>query len=102
MRISDWSSDVCSSDLRSHAELADLRGADVNIIRAGKIVRLRAAKKTEAVRQNFDRSGTHDLLATFSHGFQDGEHQVLFAERRRALDTKLFSHGDKFGRRFPL
>src|SRR3546814_2446104 len=34
MRISDWSSDVCSSDLRADAEFEILEDADLDLVRA--------------------------------------------------------------------
>src|SRR3546814_18987773 len=88
MRISDWSSDVCSSDLLfgivevdrgqpgqreialavlgradfpfhrvagAQAELADLGGAYVDVVRTGQIIGLRAAQEAETVGQHLDR-----------------------------------------------
>src|SRR3546814_12824705 len=75
MRISDWSSDVCSSDL---------------------------AQEAETVGQHLDRAGPHDLLAVFGHRLQDREHQVLLAQSGCALNTLFLGHGDEFGWRFPL
>src|SRR3546814_10415588 len=75
MRISDWSSDVCSSDL---------------------------AQAAETVGQHLDRAGPHDRLAVFGHRLQDREHQVLLAQSGCALNTLFLGHGDEFGWRFPL
>src|SRR3546814_18991750 len=110
MRISDWSSDVCSSDLLfgivevdrgqpgqreialavlgradfpfhrvagAQAELADLGGAYVDVVRTGQIIGLRAAQEAETVGQNLDRAGPHDPLAVFGHRPQDSEPPVL-------------------------
>src|SRR3546814_3161441 len=106
MRISDWSSDVCSSDLLfgivevdrgqpgqreialavlgradfpfhrvagAQAELADLGGAYVDVVRTGQIIGLRAAQEAETVGQHLDRAGPHDLLAVFGHRLQRSE-----------------------------
>src|SRR3546814_1739272 len=76
MRISDWSSDVCSSDLFceckialtflrtpdfafggvpcTQAKFAYLIGRYINIIRASKIIGFRTAQKTKAVGQDLN------------------------------------------------
>jgi len=56
------------------------------------------AQETERIRENLDRARPDDFLALFGEFFQDREHQVLLAQRRGAFDTKLFGHGDQFGR----
>ena len=76
----------------AQTKLADHIWRYVNIVWTCKIVRFWRAQETKAVGQNLNRTKTHDLLAIFGQLFQDRKHQILFAQGRRALDTKLFSH----------
>src|SRR3546814_16346956 len=79
MRISDWSSDVCSSDLRSEIDLAAegqrgengklVRGVDAVDVEAG--VRLRVAEPL--------RLGQHALEVLSGEGRLRGGGPVLFA-----------------------
>jgi hypothetical protein len=65
----------------AQAEAAhDLRG-DVDVVRTGKIVRLCAAQETEAIVEHFNRAAPHDLGTRFGADLEDGEKEVLFAQR---------------------
>src|SRR3546814_18783423 len=83
MRISDWSSDVCSSDLRG-AALVDLkRLGDGDLARPGQLV-LDAAQQVRLARS--DQAGDDDQPAGL-HGRTDLAHEVALmlcssAERR--------------------
>src|SRR3546814_13011691 len=85
MRISDWSSDVCSSDLGAQAIFADLVRRHIDVVGAGEIIGLRVAEETEAVGEHFDGARSDDLLALFGEFLEDREHQILLArsEERR-------------------
>src|SRR3546814_10672490 len=104
MRISDWSSDVCSSDLvpGTQAKFAYLIGRYINIVRASKIIGFRTAQKTKAVGQDLNGAKAHDLLAIFGFHLQDREHEILFAKSRSPFHPQLLRHGDEFGGRFLL
>src|SRR3546814_371924 len=116
MRISDWSSDVCSSDLReialavlgpadlafdgvagTQAEFTNLIGRDVDVVGTSEIVRLGAAQETETVGQHLDRAEPHDLITEIGLFLEDAEQQILLAQRRGALDPQFFGHFDQFG-----
>src|SRR3546814_10825226 len=98
MRISDWSSDVCSSDLGqreialavlgpadlafdgvagTHAEFTNLIGRDVDVVGTSEIVRLGAAQETETVGQHLDRAEPHDLITEIGLLLEDAEQQIL-------------------------
>ncbi len=83
----------------AQAHLANLVRRDVNIIRTGKIIGLRAAQKAEAILQHFNRTDAEYFLTIFRHFLEDGEHQVLAAHGRRAFDAQFFGHRDKLCRR---
>src|SRR3546814_2331871 len=50
MRISDWSSDVCSSDLKEAKAAASVLGQALDLLRAGKPARLTEPKDIEEER----------------------------------------------------
>src|SRR3546814_14153697 len=56
---------------------------------------LRGAEETAAVWDHFDGARSDDLLALFGEFLEDREHQILLAQRRCALDAKLFGHFDE-------
>src|SRR3546814_18322770 len=77
MRISDWSSDVCSSDLRSHYR-SDLPGAELGVAEADRLgLRWRAAGDLEAP--------VEDLLADLHHG-------LLAVADAAAVDVPVLGH----------
>ncbi len=83
----------------AQAPFADLVGRNIDIVRAGEVVRLRAAEEAEAVLQHFDRSDAEDFLAVFGDFLEDREHQILAAQGRSAFDLVFLGHLDQFGRR---
>ena len=79
------------------AEFPDLVGGDVDVVGAGQIIGIGGAQEAEAVLQHLDRALAHDLVAGFGADLEDGEHQLLLAQRRGALDAQLFGHGHQLG-----
>ncbi|MNI67026.1 hypothetical protein D3C73_1226280 [compost metagenome] len=73
-------------------ETADLRGRDVDVVRAGQIRGLGRAQETEAVRQDFQDAVAKDLLALLGAPFHDGEHQLLLAQAVGVLDFQASGH----------
>src|SRR5690606_28770549 len=65
---------------------ADLVRRNINVVGTCEIIGLGRTQKTEAVGQDLDRPRPDDLLALFGELLEDREHQVLLAQRRRALD----------------
>ena len=87
----------------TQAPFADLVGRDVDIVGAGKIVRLGAAQEAETVLQHFDGADPHDLFFVFfvfGELAQNAEHQVLPPHGRSALDPQFFGHRDQVCRGF--
>ena len=84
----------------AQTELADHIWGYVNIIWTRQIIGLGRTQKAKAVRQNLNRTQTHDLLAIFGKFFQDRKHKILFAQGGRAFDTQLFSHRYEVSRIF--
>ena len=78
-------------------ETADLRRADVDVIRAGQIRRFRRAQKTEAVGQHFKRAVTENRFPLFRLLFQDGKHQLLFAHALGVINLQLSRHFQQLG-----
>jgi len=87
---------------RTQAPFPDLVRRDINVIGTSKIIRFRTTQKAEPVGQHFDRSDAENFFAVFSHFLQNGEHQILAAQRARALDAQLFGHRNEIGRGFFL
>src|SRR3546814_1508041 len=65
MRISDWSSDVCSSDLRTEGELRHLVGTGVS------------AAAIWYLRENLDRAGFPNVRIVASSGFTPEKCHVM-------------------------
>src|SRR3546814_19567276 len=82
MRISDWSSDVCSSDLRSHYR-SDLPGDELGVAEAERLgLRWRAAGDLE--------DPVEDLLADLHHG-------LLAVGDDAAVDVHVLGHAAVHG-----
>ena len=86
----------------AQAEAADLRGRDVDVVRARQIVRFRRAQKAEAVGQHLDHAFADNVGFARGELLEDAEHQLLLAHGRGVLDLKLFGEGDKLGRSLGL
>ncbi len=78
-------------------EAADLRRADINIVRARQIRGFRRAQEAEAVRQHFERAVAEDRFASLGALFKNGEHQFLLAQAVRTFDLEAIGHLDQFG-----
>src|SRR3546814_5430726 len=56
MRISDWSSDVCSSDLKAYSTSGGLHGVGVSVVNAlSSDTIIEVARSKELYRQHFSR-----------------------------------------------
>ena len=73
-------------------ELADLRGRDVNVIRAGQVVVVGRAQETVAIRQDFQHAFGEDVSFFFALGLQDLEDQVLLAQAAGAGEVERTSY----------
>ena len=78
-------------------EFADLGRGNIDVVRAGKIVRFRRAKEAEAVLQDFDDAFADDLDLLGGQLFEDREHQLLFAQDGGVFDAVLLRKCDQFG-----
>ena len=70
-------------------ELANLRGRDVDIVRARQIVVLGRAQEAEAVRQAFQHAFAEDQPVLFGLRAQDLENQFLLAHAAGAGDGQI-------------
>ncbi len=82
------------------AEAADLRRADVDVVRARQVVGFRRAQETEAILQSLDHAFAGDLDIAIGEFLQDGEQHVLLAHGRGVLDPELFGEGKQIGGSF--
>ena len=78
-------------------EAADLRGRNINIVRAGKVRSICAAQETEAVGQDFECAGTGKADILLHHLADDGKNEVLFAETVGVFNAMFFCHFQEFG-----
>jgi hypothetical protein len=76
-------------------EAADLRGADVDVVRAGQVRSFRRAQETEAVGQNFQRAVSVDGFAHLGALLEDRKHQFLFAHPLCVVDLERCRHFEK-------
>src|SRR5262249_16666034 len=70
-------------------ELANLRLADVDVVRAGQIVVLRRAQEAVAFRQRFEHALGEDQTRFLSLRLQDAEYLLLFTHSGRAGNVHL-------------
>ena len=78
-------------------EAADLRRRNINIVRTGKVRSICAAQETEAVGQDFKRTGTGKADILLHHLADDGKNKVLFAETVGVFNAMFFCHFQEFG-----
>ena len=71
-------------------EAADLAGADIDVVGACGVTRVRAAQEPEAVGQYLQHPVGNDLLAGAGPLFDDGEHQLLLAHAAGVFYLQLF------------
>jgi hypothetical protein len=83
-------------------EPPDLRGRDVDVVGAGEIVGVRRSQEAEAVLEHLDHAFADDVGFLAGELFENGEHQLLLAERGRVLHLELFGKAEQLHRRFPL
>ena len=70
-------------------EFADLRGRDVDVVRARQVVVFRRAQEAEAVGQAFENAFGEDQAVLFRLRAEDLENQLLLAHAGRAGDVQL-------------
>ncbi len=71
-------------------EAADLRGGNVDVVRAGKVIGIRGAQEAETVREDFENPFAENGAVLLRGGVEDGEDQILLAHPGGALDLQFF------------
>ena len=74
---------------RVEIELADLRGRDVDVVRARQVVVVGRPQEPEAVGQRLEHAFGEDQAALLGAGLQDLEDQLLLAHAGRARHVEL-------------
>ena len=74
----------------AQVEAADLRGRDVDVVRAGQVVVLGGAEEAETVGQAFEDALREDEAALFGLRLEDLEDELLFAQAGGAHDAHAF------------
>src|SRR5687767_5056370 len=69
-------------------ETPDLRGRDVDVIRARQVVGVGRAEETETVLKDFDDAVAYDLDILAGELLEDREHQLLLAHAAGVLDLQ--------------
>ncbi len=83
----------------AQAPFADLVRRNIDIVRPGKIVCLRAAQEAEAILQHLDRADAENFLAVLGHFLEDREHEILPAHGAGTFDAQLLGHRNQLSRR---
>ncbi len=78
-------------------ESSYLRGADVYVIRAGKVGSVGRAQEAESVRQHFESSFAENAFAAFRLVLQERKDQVLLAQPVGVFDFVGDRHIHEFG-----
>ena len=78
-------------------ELADLRGRDVDVVRAGQVVVVGRAQEAVAVGQDFEHAFGEDVAFFFALGLKNLEDEVLLAEAAGAGDVEAAGKFAQFG-----
>jgi hypothetical protein len=76
----------------AQVEAADLRGRDVDIVRAGHVRGLRGTQETEAVLQDLQNPVTVDGVLVFGLGLENREDDVLLARAADVFDAEFLGH----------
>src|SRR3546814_6157019 len=100
MRISDWSSDVCSSDLDAQAQSSHGIGVLTGIAPAHKSIRsLRDLRFRELVQQRYDFScGSAALASLLQYGYgMDVSEQELIKQMMVGANNSEDGRGGKGG-----
>src|SRR3546814_6275209 len=89
MRISDWSSDVCSSDLKDNTTIVDGAGEAATI--KGRVEQIRA--QIETTTSDYDKEKLQERLAKLAGGVAvlkvGGASEVEVKERKDRVDDAL-------------
>ena len=80
---------------RMKVEAADLRGRDVDVVRAREIARVGAAQEPVPVGEDFERAVAVDGFAELRLLLQNGVHQLLLAHALGIVDFEGGSHVEK-------
>ncbi len=99
LRTADFALDRVA---RAEREAADLRGRDIDVVRARQVVRLRRAQEAETIRQHFHHALADDVDVALGILLQDREHHVLRPERGGVFDLEFLRERQKVGRGFGL
>ena len=86
----------------AQAEAADLRGRDVDVVRARQVVRFRRAQEAEAVGEHLDDALADDVGFADRKLLEDAEHQLLLAHGGGVFDLELFGERDELARALGL
>jgi len=78
----------------------DLRGRDVDVVRAREVAGVGGAQEPEAVLKDFERAVAEDGLAFLGLGLEEGEDELLLAKAVGALE--LGGHLEELGDVFEL
>ena len=73
-------------------EAADLRGGDVDVVRAGQVGGVGRAQEAETVRQYLQGTVAEDALALLGAVLEEGEDQFLLAQPAGAVDLAGNGH----------
>ena len=93
-----WRSDVAADGVASlKVELADLRGGDVDVVGAGKVVVVRGAEKAVAIGQDFEDALGENVALFFALRLKDLEDEVLFTKAAGAADVEAAGKFAQFG-----
>ena len=76
----------------AQVEAADLRGRDVDVVRARQVIVLRRAQEAEPVGQAFEYAFGEDQAALFGLGLEDLEDQLLLTQAGGAGDVHVLGH----------
>src|SRR5690606_10747564 len=83
-------------------EAADLRGRNIDIVRAGQVIGIGRAQEAEAILKDLDDALADDLDLLTRQLLEDREHQLLLAQHAGILDLERLGKSDEIGRRFAL
>src|SRR4029077_5502557 len=83
-------------------KLSYLRGRNINVVRAGKVVIFRRAQETETIGKRFEHTFGENQATLLSLGRQHLEDQLLFAHSSCAGDVHAFGDAGQLGDRHLL
>ena len=77
---------------RAQVEFTNLRGRDVDVVRAWQIVVVRGSEKSETVRKSFKNAFTENEAALLGLRLQDLENQFLLPHSGSSLNVEVFGN----------